>query len=119
MCLLSASQGDRLHQRWQRRAGQKLGPKLLELGAQTTEKLVQAKDTVMLSVKSTTVTRPTISRHQRVKLTPHVDQLMVEGVDGGVLLPKGAGELQSGDIEGVAARLIESLRTLPHRLSGR
>src|SRR6266540_323099 len=73
----------------------------------------------MLPAKSTIVTRPAVGGSQRVKLTPHVGQLTVEGVNGGVLLPKGAGELQSGDVEGVAARLIESLRTLPHRLSGR
>jgi hypothetical protein len=56
----------------------------------------------MLLVKTTTVTRPIVCRRERVKLTPHVSQLSVEGVDGGVLLSNGAGKLQDGDVESVA-----------------
>jgi hypothetical protein len=52
-------------------------------------------------------------------LMPHVSQLTVEGVDGGVLLSNGAGKLQDGDVESVALRLIELHCTLPHLSSGR
>jgi hypothetical protein len=52
-------------------------------------------------------------------MTPHISQLTVEGVDGGVLLSNGAIKLQDGDVESVAIRLVEVHRTLPRLLSGR
>jgi hypothetical protein len=49
---------------------------------------------------------------------PHISQLVIEGIDGGFLLLNRASELQGGDVESGAARLVESLHPLPHRLSG-
>jgi hypothetical protein len=92
---------------------------LLELRAQTSKELMKVKNTIMLLVKMTTVTQPTICQHERVKLTPHVSQLLVEGVDRGVLLSNGAVKLQDGDVESVALRLVELCHTCPHLSSGR
>jgi hypothetical protein len=117
--LLPPSQGDRLDHGRQRRASQKLSPKLLKLQTQTSEELMESKNTVVLLAKTTTVTWPTVCRREWVKLTPHVRQLTVEGADEGVLLSNGASKLQDGDVESVALRLIEFRRMLPHHSSGR
>jgi hypothetical protein len=116
--LLCPSQGDRLDHGQQRRASQKLSPKLLELRTQTSEELVETKNIIVLLAKMTTVTRPTVCRRERVKLTPHVSQLMVEGVDR-VLLSNRADKLQDEDVERVVLRLVELHRTLPYHSSGR
>jgi hypothetical protein len=87
--LLCPSQGALLNHGQQRRAS----PKLLELRVQTSEELMEAKNVVVLLVKTTTVTRPLVCQHERVKLMPHVSQLMVENINGGVLLLNGAGML--------------------------
>jgi hypothetical protein len=50
---------------------------------------------------------------------PHVTQLMVENINKGVQLSNKACKLQGGDVEGMVARLVETHRMLPHRLSGR
>jgi hypothetical protein len=117
--LLRLSQGDHLDHGQQRRASQKLNSKLLKLQTQTSEELVEAKNIVVLLVKTTTVTRLTVCQHERVTLTPHASQLTVEGIDEGVLLSNRAGKLQDGDVESVALRLVELRRTLPHHSSGR
>jgi hypothetical protein len=83
------------------------------------KELVETKNTIVFLTKTATVTRPTVCRCKRVKLTPHVSQLTVEGVDGGVLLLNGVGKLQDGDVESMALRLVELYRTLPHHSSGR
>jgi hypothetical protein len=54
--LLRLSQDDRLYHGRQRRTSQKPSPKLLKLRTQTSEELVEAKNTVVLLVKTTTVT---------------------------------------------------------------
>jgi hypothetical protein len=85
---------------------------------------VETKNIIVLLTKMTTVTRltvcqqPTVCQHERVKLTPHVSQLMVEGVDR-VLLSNRADKLQDEDVERVALRLVELHRTLPYHSSGR
>jgi hypothetical protein len=81
---------------------------------------VEAKNSVMLLAKTATVTRQTVCRRERVKLTPHVSQLPVEGIDGGVLLSNGTGKLQDGDVESVALRLVSSVaRAHISRVEGR
>jgi hypothetical protein len=80
---------------------------------------MKAKNTVMLLVKMTIVTQAIVFRRERVKLTPHVSQLQVEGIDRGVLLSNGASKLQDGDVESMALRLVELHRMCPHLLSGR
>jgi hypothetical protein len=85
---------------------------------------VETKNIIVLLTKMTTVTRPTVCQQptvcqrERVKLTPHVSQLMVEGVDR-VLLSNRADKLQDEDVERVVLRLVELHRTLPYHSSGR
>jgi hypothetical protein len=97
----------------------KLSPKLLKLRTQTSEELVEVKNTVVLLMKTTTVTRPIVCRREWVKLMPYVNQLMVEDIDGRVLLSNGASKLQDRDVESVTLRLVQLHRTLPHLSSGR
>jgi predicted metal-dependent hydrolase len=80
---------------------------------------VEAKNTVVLLVKVTAVTRPTARRREGVKTTPHVSQLTVGGVNRGVMLSNGTSKLQGGDVESEASGLMESHRKLLYRLSGR
>ena len=91
---------------------------LLKLQTKTPEKLVEAKNTGVPLPKNITGTSPTVWWLQRVELAPHISQLTVEGIDGGVLLTNRTSKLQGGDVESGAARMVESLRLLPHRLSG-
>jgi hypothetical protein len=42
----------------------KLSPKLLKLRTQTSEELVEVKNTVVLLMKTTTVTRPIVCRRE-------------------------------------------------------
>jgi hypothetical protein len=63
---------------------EELSPKLLELQMEMVKELVEAKNIR--------------------ELMPHVSQLVVEDIDGGVLLSKRAGaELQDRDVESNAA----------------
>jgi hypothetical protein len=117
--LLCPSQGDRLDHGRQRRASQKLSLKLLEIQTQTSEELMEEKNTVVLLVKTTTVTRLTVGWCEGVELTPHLSQLAVEGVNGGVLLSNGASKLQDVDVESVTLWLVELRRMVPHHSSGR
>jgi hypothetical protein len=49
--------------------------------------------------KNITGTSPTVWWLQRVELAPHISQLTVEGIDGGVLLTNRTSKLQGGDVE--------------------
>jgi hypothetical protein len=62
---------------------------------------MEVKNAIVLLVKTTTITRPIVCQREGVKLTPHVSQLTVEGVDGGALLSNGASKLQDRDVKSV------------------
>jgi hypothetical protein len=93
---------DRLNHARQRKARQKLRPKLLKHQMQTSEELVEAKNNVVLLAKVTAVTRLTPGWHEGVKMTPHISELTVEGVNSGVMLSNGASKLQGGEVESMA-----------------
>ena len=86
--LLNANTCESLHQGWVRVASQELSTHNLELRPETRQEVVETVSLLVSTEPHTARIGPTDIRPQRVKLTPHLRQLLVEVIHGGIELLK-------------------------------
>ena len=86
--LLSTHTREGLHQARARVASQELSTQSLELRPETRQEVVETVSLLVSAKPHTAGTGPADIRPQRVKLTPHLRQLLVEVIHSGIELLK-------------------------------
>nr|ADB85352.1 hypothetical protein [Phyllostachys edulis] len=119
MSLLSPNSSESLQYGGKGLSHQQLGVSHPILRMKTGEELAEATSLQVGLLTYTAGAGPADIQPHRVELTANRNQLLVEGVHGGILLLERLLLPKSGKVQGLALRLVVGMKTIPHLLGGR